>query len=251
MLKVHALKYLQLGRNLSQVSSVLLLSEGLKKPLREKDFAEMRARLEMLAQHCEELELSTSVTMTQKALKDLPKTYRELEIYISTVTTEIEHRTFFFVPPDRAKYYDYDFGQKLPAAFPKCTVEFQHAGKCYAVAEFTACVFHCMRAAEIVLRALADDVGIVTPTDVTQWQNLIEQIESTIKKLGQQPKTPKRDADLQFYSTAAAQFRYLKDAWRNHVAHAKVVYGEVEALKIFEHAKDLVEGLAGKLKEPT
>lgn len=249
MLKVDAANYVNLGRSMQGLSTALRMSAD-KDLLEEDEIEVVRTILQKVVKHCEHLQLTTAKSMIQKALKEIPRTHRELDIYLSSVTEELRQRTFFFVPPDRAKFYEYDFGAKLPAAFPKCTLEFQHAAKCYAVAEFTACVFHCMRAAEIVLRALADDVGVTTPTDITQWHNLIEQIEATIKKLGQQPKTSQRDADLQLYSAAAAQFRYLKDAWRNHVAHAKVVYGETEALKIFEHAKDLVEALADKLKEP-
>ena len=37
---------------------------------------------------------------------------------------------------------------------------------------------------------------------------------------------------MQFYSETATQFRYFKNAWRNHVSHSNATYDEAQAEKI-------------------
>ena len=54
-----------------------------------------------------------------------------------------------------------------------------------------------------------------------------------------------------FYSQAATHFMFLKDAWRNHVMHARdVLYDERRALSVFTQVKEFMQALAeGGLSE--
>jgi hypothetical protein len=58
-----------------------------------------------------------------------------------------------------------------------------------------------------------------------------------------------KDADLNFYSQAAVQFRYFKDAWRVRVAHARETYDETQSLKVFNHTLEFFETISTRLKE--
>ncbi len=100
------------------------------------------------------------------------------------------------------------------------------------------------------LHSLATELGVGMSSGIEfeNWKNIIDQIEKEIRKLEALPKGPAKTATLTFYSEAASQFRYFKDAWRNHVSHARAQYDEREALTIFEHVRtfmhDLAEGVS-------
>ena len=64
-----------------------------------------------------------------------------------------------------------------------------------------------------------------------------------------EPKSTEKSAKLKFYSSAAIQFRYFKDAWRNHVSHGRDTYDEREAYSIWNHVKEFMQTLANELKE--
>ena len=53
-----------------------------------------------------------------------------------------------------------------------------------------------------------------------------------------------KDETLSFYSRVALQFRYFKDAWRNHVDHNREVYDADQAHSILIHARDFIKELA-------
>ncbi len=54
---------------------------------------------------------------------------------------------------------------------------------------------------------------------------------------------------LTFSPACAAQFRYFKDAWRNHVAHMRKDYGAGDAWQTLVHVRDFMELLSARLHE--
>ena len=63
------------------------------------------------------------------------------------------------------------------------------------------------------------------------------------------PRGTYKDEELKFYSQAAVQFRYFKDAWRVRVAHARETYEESPAIQVFTHTLEFFDTLATRLKE--
>ena len=45
------------------------------------------------------------------------------------------------------------------------------------------------------------------------------------------------------YSEAAEQFTFVKDAWRNHVAHSRETYDLEQALSIMRHTGEFMNDL--------
>ena len=78
---------------------------------------------------------------------------------------------------------------------------------------------------------------------------MIDNIESKISDLRSLPKGQAKDDLLTFYSEGAVQFRYFKDAWRNHVAHLREEYDRDQARSILTHTCDFMEHLAKNLRE--
>lgn len=164
---------------------------------------------------------------------------------------ELNGHTFLAVQADHVSYYESQeplFGQEVHEQFPSARYDITEAGKCYALHRFTACVFHLMRALEIGLRVLAD--RFVVPSDRQNWHNIIEGIEKKIREISADPNRPTDWKDQQeFFSGAATQFMFVKDAWRNYVAHARDKATEEEAEVIFRSVRAIMQRLATRLHE--
>ena len=102
---------------------------------------------------------------------------------------ELGVKLFLFVPSERAKYHEHNGTSRLRAwaTFPQASKETTHAGNCYAVAEYTACVFHCARAVEVGLHPVHACLGIAEPppgADRNNWGQILKRIKDAIEARG-------------------------------------------------------------------
>lgn len=171
------------------------------------------------------------------------------------VKKELRHKTFLYIPPERAKFWprmssQHLFGDEVGTAFPSANFDISESGICLALARGSACVFHLMRTLEIGLTALGLKFGVSLAH--TNWAPAIEQIESRIRDMHKDPAW-KALADgkeqQEFYAQAASHFGVLKDAWRNYTMHTRGIYTEEQAEQIFENTKGFMQKLATKLHE--
>ncbi len=196
---------------------------------------------------------------------------RELDL---AIMSDLGDYTFFFIPDTLAKYYEQDDLFGIATQFPDANAEIQLAGNCYATGNYTACVFHLMRAVEIGARVMAQNIKaqkhIVTPVfhkgakimkpkpiELCDWKTLIDGLDKALEALRHGTKTSERKKQtVTFYSHAIAQFSYFKDAWRNNISHTNEVapnrkqYLEGETLDIITNTKHFMRHLAKRLKEP-
>lgn len=167
------------------------------------------------------------------------------------MVSELRGQVFLSVHPSRRSHYidnGSTFGAEVEAAFPETTAEIKSANRCFALDEWTACVFHLMRALEIALHKLAKQLGVsqFSSIELENWKNILDAAEKKIKALEQQPKSPSKDAELQYYGETMAHYRSTKDAWRNHVAHARTNYDEGQAMSILNHVREFMALLAAR-----
>jgi hypothetical protein len=186
---------------------------------------------------------------SQLTLEDVRRELEEIQRYIRVDLYDPE---FVFIPESLTQYCKNDklFDSETVAVskrFPKANLEFTSAGNCFAVEEYTACIFHLMRGLEQGLRALAKKVNVPLPKQYDQktWGTLIRDIKGNIEKM------PKTDRNLDFYNGAASQFRFFQNAWRDYVMHTKerYPYDYYEAARVMEHARDFMRHIAPRLKE--
>ena len=69
---------------------------------------------------------------------------------------------------------------------------------------------------------------------------MITAIQNKIKKIRQRPVGPKREAELQFFSSVADHCEYMKDIWRNELSHTRRWYKKEEALSAINRVKEFV-----------
>ena len=166
----------------------------------------------------------------------------------SNIMVELSSAYFLMVPAWRREYYQQRlplFGNSVATIFAKANRDIAAAGRCFALDEWTACVFHLMRVLEHGLRTMGADV-VLSESEMSNenWKNVIDQIESKIHAMEGERKSAEKIEKLKKFSLAAAQFRYFKDAWRNHVSHANETYDEREAITVYTHVKMFMEQLA-------
>ena len=210
--------------------------------------------LESLRDECRKAGLDQSAELINDFIDPVPSTKEALRILARQVRNEMGRHLFLRVPSERAKYWECDdiVSDALKKAFPGPAKELRRASNCYAAGEFTASVFHSMRAVESGVRVMAEALKITfsEPIELIEMASVIEQMEVAIKNMKQRPRGKAKDEDLHFYSQAAAQFRYFKDGWRIRVAHAREVYEEPQALSALNHVREFFEALAVRLHEP-
>jgi hypothetical protein len=172
---------------------------------------------------------------------------------------EIRHNTeaelgepvFFYVSSERRHWYHEDdkghFGERVAREFPDSTCEISEALRCFAFDRWTAGVFHLMRALELALHKWATDLGVhFSAIELENWKNILDGADKKIRVLEQQPKSLTKDTEMTYYGETTAHFRSIKDAWRNHVAHARTTYNEQQGISILNHVREFMDLLSAK-----
>jgi transposase-like protein len=159
---------------------------------------------------------------------------------------------FLAVQPNKRIFYmapEQWFGKEVLQAYPDSEADLNAAARCIALDEWTACVFHLMRGVEAALRKWSDQLGLLLKMPVVDanWQDILSEADKALKTLEQQPKSPQRNEDLEYFGDTAAQFRAIKNAWRNHVAHSKRSYDERDAVEIMQHVATFMRKLARRM----
>ncbi|MCG3117118.1 MAG: hypothetical protein LLH30_15725 [Candidatus Manganitrophus sp. SA1] len=258
MLRVYANNYIVLGIHLGHITTIIKTSEtakeeGFDRPLTDKQKERLETTLIAIETLCKDLSLSTSLELISASIKDPPQTIRELAILSRAVNSELKQRLFLFIPPHRASYYENTslLSERARIAFPSVVSEIRDAGNSYATGLYNACVFHLMRAVEIGVQKMAAGLGVAYqfPIDLASMQDIIGNMEKIIKDIHQQKKTAEKIEDLTFYSKAAVHCDHFKDAFRNHVTHARSNYDEDQAERIMRNVLDFYNAISEKLKE--
>jgi hypothetical protein len=175
-----------------------------------------------------------------------------LGVILNCVHHNLSKQRFMILSEEEARHYG------NPNLFGKIVQEkYSHhalrdaisAGNCFAASQYTASVFHCMRLAEHGLRKLASNrllniklhnkKGSI-PIEFATWNDVITAIHNKISKIRQRPVGPKREADLQFFSSCADQCDYMKELWRNPLSHTRHFCKREDALAVMAKVKDFV-----------
>ncbi len=216
-----------------------------------------------LAAQCIELELPMSSLHIQDTLEAIHNAMdpqvstrlgtveRACMVLSNNIEKELSLKTFLVVSPERTKFYSETpnpFGASVADSFPSTSYDAFEASRCYALGRNTACVFHLMRVLEIGLRTFANRFNV--PSDHTNWHNIIEGIERAVRNMANDPNRPTDWKDQQeFFSQAASNFMFVKDAWRNYTAHARGKYTDEEAETILINVRAFAQKLASRLHE--
>lgn len=264
MIKFKAPDFFRLTQTLIEIRTMIEGHERRGTPdevISDDNTSFLESQFDKLLSLCQEMGLILSVMLIKevkvavhnRSNYTILKFAREMKEVERRILHEMSLPLFMVMSRDKAEYYEKIdlFGSQVSANFPATVYDIEESGNCYATGRYTASVFHLMRVLEKGLHAFARELKITfpTPLELENWQNIIEKIESEIKELNKLPKGQQKSDELQFYSEAAKEFRYFKDAWRNHVAHSRERYDERQAKRILEHVRDFMEHIAARIKE--
>jgi hypothetical protein len=180
----------------------------------------------------------------------------ELRVLRECIEADLSKHTFAFVHPAKASILEslsVSPWDEIRKEFPKAEADILSAGECFAFEQNTACVFHLSRVAEYGLREVAKSVGVKLidkgkpmPIEYATWDKVISSINSKITSARLLPHGATKARRLQFFSNAGENCSYLKDLWRNDVAHARKDYNEGEANGVFIRVRDFMYMLCQK-----
>lgn len=187
------------------------------------------------------------------------------------IVASLEHRQFLRVADDRLDLLLYVRGQKLNggvldilgpkvlSAFPSSEADFIESANCLAAECNTAAVFHLMKAAEVGLRALANDREAAfknKPLDQQEWGTILQYVDGCIRDLRAAPAANWsdpgiKDTQTRFYSEVVAELRQFNEAWRRHLSHAREdgIYDRDYANSVFRHVRVFMQKLAERINE--
>ncbi len=126
------------------------------------------------------------------------------------------------VPREKLVFFDREpFGPEVHARFPSANDDVEEAGKCLGMGRNTAGVFHLMRIMETGLRTLGASLkdSALDPRTNPSWERILGKCDKEMQK-PLRDRSPEWQTDEPFFSTATANLRVVKDAWRKpHHAH--------------------------------
>jgi len=248
------LKFYKLARVIAQVETAIsTLSgneneqiEGNGRAVQLKRFKRYRALLKVCG-------LKYSVKSAERTLKLLqrltPPSYRNLQSGLQDlhnhIHEELEETKLWRV--ERPEFLDRD-GLQLGQKFRLAHKDAVEAGKCLALGRNTAGVFHLMRVMEIGLRELGDSINdpSLDPKTNPTWEKILGRCDKELAKPYKE-RSSEWAADGPFFSTATANLRAVKDAWRNPTLHVERFYDEEEARDVWNAARAFMRHLALKL----
>jgi hypothetical protein len=239
----------------------LSTSDNLQKPICTDQFcANLSVVLEGLVIVSENFEADPSLIEQIQTLGQGLKTGKadrreavlcaRLDAIGEAISNNLNSRKFMFIPEDDAAYWNNEdlFGKNFLDTFPKpALLEMMEVGRCFAAGRGTACVFHCMRVAEYGLRNLAQKLHVRVihkgkgyPIDYAEWDKIIDGIKAKLPSIRSRQRGVRRERSLQFYSSAADHCEFMKDIWRNEVAHARRMYNKSETLAVVNRVRDFI-----------
>lgn len=176
MLRVSAEEYIKIGEKLHEISVDLYIIEHDEHyPYTNGYKDKVKNILINLEEQCDKLELKLSSQHLERKINDIPQGKREIVDLVNIVKDEIRDNLFLFIPSYRAKYYERNLSESFTTSFPNASRELIKAGNCFATNEYTACVFHSMRSAELGLRSLAEYLHI--PLKPVPWGLLLMRLK--------------------------------------------------------------------------
>jgi len=170
---------------------------------------------------------------------------------IGSVNHLLERPRFKVIENEKLEFFNSSralFGEAIIERFPASGNDIEEAGKCYAAGRDTACVFHLMRVMEIGLRTLGASLKDtrLDPKRNPSWEAILKKCDEELGKALSDRAVEWREDDA-FYSTATANLRVVKDAWRNPTMHVDQTYTEETALDVWNAVRAFMRHISSKL----
>jgi hypothetical protein len=155
---------------------------------------------------------------------------------------DLGHVHFLYVPFELVPYWNEPnlFGDAMATKFEDAAADIESAGKCLAVGQGTACVFHLMRAMEVAVRKLGRRLNVTIRPNTT-WRGITGKMDVKIKSMPESTDGQKRKKNA--WEEARANLHHVGSVWRNNTMHPAKSYTPSQALDIFKAVRVFMNGL--------
>ncbi|MFZ1922767.1 MAG: hypothetical protein WAU57_14155 [Xanthobacteraceae bacterium] len=162
---------------------------------------------------------------------------------LSRLQDDLQQQFFFHVMQQDVQFYGNRsfFGELVAKKFKDAGDDIQRAGNCLAFHEPTACVFHLMRAMEVVVRQLSKRLK-VTITPQTTWRQMTRNMDPKIKAMPE--ATPRQKEKKNDWEAARANLHHVGSVWRNNTMHPATSYTQSQALDVINAVRVFMIGLS-------
>lgn len=227
------------------------LTDQPNRPWRETQITLLKDNVVHLRSHFESLgftDLEPAVVRVEVALGianliAVPNLPADVKALRDRFEDRLKTEWYFHVPAADRPYCGEKelFGDKVTKKFPKALEDIEEAGTCLALGRGTACVFHLMRAMEVVVQRLSTKLGIPNPD--REWGKLLSDMGKAIDAMPITPEAAKRKRNK--WSEAHTHLYHVKQAWRNETMHPKKTYTQEQAREVFSASRVFMNHLAG------
>jgi hypothetical protein len=208
---------------------------------------DLNLKLSSLASTCRDCGLTFTAGLLdryasayQKAGPTAAQLARAIHECVHRLVDELAEPRFYAISSSKLEFikpYPPFFPYEVTGAFPEANKDLSEAAFCYAFERNTACVFHLMRALEIVLKAFAEKLG--AHFEPKNWGRILSSIE---EKIGNSRNS--EDAEV------LVHLRNIKNAWRNSTMHVERDYDAEQAFDILRTTKNFMIQVAKRLQRP-
>jgi hypothetical protein len=162
------------------------------------------------------------------------------------VADELHEQKFLHVKKDKAPFYRDLQILDGPVAkkFPRASDDLYHASSCFALEQYTACVFHLMRVMEHCVQRFGRKLRVQIDVQNETWYQTLEHVNKAIKAMpAGRTATYRQNKKKERYSLAADRLDHVRIVWRNPVMHPKESYEEAEASQILSGVNAFLESM--------
>jgi hypothetical protein len=264
MYRLDAFQFIEAVRIIGRIDGIFFAVErGDQNPQKNAQMSDVakkggRERNDALIKLLTELRLPVTLASAQRLSDkftnpEVPIKWEDVissyEHIASRMLDELSAVKIFCLDKETGKYFEADeplFGQGVADKLPLAIPDIEDAGKCLALRQGTAAVFHLMRVMEAALKELARLTDIPY---APSWESYIKQITD---KVSQQHKHKgiKWKRDEPFFKEVLGDLQAIKIAWRNPTMHIVRRYSVDEADDIFRAVRGFTKRLEPKLKIP-
>lgn len=138
------------------------------------------------------------------------------------------------------------FGDEALNAFPSAYHDVRDCGSCFALGQYTASVYHALRALETPLQLIANNFGVIK---FESWGKALNEVEALVRNRENPQKIPNWSEVADFYTDAINHLFAVKNAWRNYTMHNKSRFDEKEAEEIIMSVRAFMRKAAKVVKE--
>jgi len=206
---------------------------------------DLKLKLSSLAYTCRDSGLTFTAGLLdryagayQKTAPKAEELARAIHECVHRLVDELAEPRFYAISPSKLEFikpYSPFFPYEVTGAFPTANKDLSEAALCYAFERNAACVFHLMRALEIVLKTFAEKLGARFERE--NWGRILSSIE---EKIGDSRDS--EDAEVLIY------LRNIKNAWRNSTMHVERDYDADQAFDILRTTRNFMIHVAKRIQ---